>query len=256
MANSDIAKILQKIQPDVIFHLAAQTSSIISEEHPLVDVQTNMVGALNICEAMKVLASTKLIFSSSMAVYGTYFNNNSSGPQTEPSSLYGISKLASEHIFKRLYSYQKDIQIFRLFNVYGEGQNLENLKQGMVSIYSAMALKDKHIVVKGAPNRSRDFIHVSDVVDTFIQSIESAPLVGRDIIDIGTGKEIFVSEIVELIQQYCKDLFKIDTSVAYQDGFNEDILRSVTAKPIQYNIDFESGLKQFLIWCNSELSNE
>ena len=59
----------------------------------------------------------------------------------------------------------------RMFNVYGPGQDMKNLKQGMVSIYLAQALKNKRIVVKGSLNRVRDFIYIDDVVDAWFKDI-------------------------------------------------------------------------------------
>ena len=247
-----VSKLLD-LKPDVIFHLAAQTASIISEETPHVDVETNINGALNIYNAVMGLSDTTLVFTSSMAVYGAAFNEYGSGPQAQPSSIYGISKLASEFVFKRLSPYNKKFSILRLFNVYGEGQNLSNLKQGMVSIYAAMALKDKEILIKGGRNRSRDFVHVTDVVDALIDGMNHTT---NDIIDVGTGREIFVYEIVELIQQNCKQLFQYDIKAIYDKGFKEDILRSKATKPYKHSVDFERGLKSFLIWCNKEINND
>ena len=52
--------------------------------------------------------------------------------------------------------------ILRLFNVYGPGQNLTNLKQGMISIYCSYIL-NKKLIIKGSPERFRDFIYIDDV---------------------------------------------------------------------------------------------
>ena len=66
-----------------------------------------------------------------------------------PNSCYGISKIASEkylNVFKNKVPYLN----MRMFNVYGPGQNMLNLKQGMISIYLAQALTQKKIMVKGS----------------------------------------------------------------------------------------------------------
>ena len=59
-----------------------------------------------------------------------------------------------------------------MFNVYGPGQDLNNLRQGMVSIYLAQAIKSKKIIVKGSFKRIRDFIYIDDVVDIWIKSLK------------------------------------------------------------------------------------
>ena len=82
-----------------------------------------------------------------------------------PESFYGVAKLASEHYLRIYQQYGIEATNLRLFNVYGKGQNLDNLKQGMVSIYLAQMIRDKHIHIKGSPDRFRDFIHVDDVIE-------------------------------------------------------------------------------------------
>jgi UDP-glucose 4-epimerase len=71
-----------------------------------------------------------------------------------------------------------------MFNVYGPGQNLENLKQGMVSIYLAHLLQNKPIVVKGSLDRVRDFVFISDVVAAWQRALVR-PVQG--IFNLGTG---------------------------------------------------------------------
>ena len=64
-----------------------------------------------------------------------------------------------------------DYTIFRMFNVYGPGQDMNNLKQGMLSIFLAYALKGEKIIVKGDKNRFRDFIYIDDVVDVWCEAL-------------------------------------------------------------------------------------
>ena len=88
-----------------------------------------------------------------------------------PTSFYAVGKLASEH-YLRLYSkFGIKTTALRLFNVYGPGQNLKNLRQGMVSIYLAQAMKNRKVVVKGSGDRFRDLVYIDDVVDAFYKSL-------------------------------------------------------------------------------------
>ena len=63
-----------------------------------------------------------------------------------------------------------------MFNVYGPGQDLNNLKQGMVSIYLSQALNTKKIIIKGNQKRKRDFIYIDDVVEIWSRSIHMSKL--------------------------------------------------------------------------------
>ena len=84
-----------------------------------------------------------------------------------PKSFYGVGKIASEHYMRIYQQYGINSTALRLFNVYGPGQNLQNLKQGMVSIFIAQAIKTNSIHVKGSKLRFRDFVFIDDVVNAF-----------------------------------------------------------------------------------------
>ena len=80
-----------------------------------------------------------------MSVYGDLKKNKyDENLEPKPKSCYGISKLASENYLK-IFSKKINYINFRMFNVYGPGQDLNNLRQGMVSIYLAQALKIKKL---------------------------------------------------------------------------------------------------------------
>ncbi len=84
----------------------------------------------------------------------------------------------------------------RYFNVYGEGQNLENLKQGMVSIYLKQFFDDnfQEVEVKGSLDRFRDLIYIDDVVDITVETLNN-PKFKNQIVNVGTGKKTTVREI-------------------------------------------------------------
>ena len=116
---------------DCIFHLAAQTSGRISEEEPELDIDTNIKGLLNLLRWMKFSNNKRIIFTSSMAVYGDSDEAILENKVLSPLSNYGVSKITSEYYLKMYEQYGIKNTIFRLFNVYGCGQDLKNLKQGM-----------------------------------------------------------------------------------------------------------------------------
>lgn len=115
-----------------------------------------------------------------------------------PKSFYAVGKLASENYIK-IYNQQFNIDytILRYFNVYGPGQNLKNLKQGIVSIYFAQFInsKFKKVTVKGSKNRFRDLCYIDDVVEITIQAIKNKKFKNQ-IVNVGTGKKTTVKEII------------------------------------------------------------
>ncbi len=140
-----------------------------------------------------------------MSVYGEDGKKEqfSEEDRTEPKSFYAVGKLASENYLK---IFQREFGIeytaLRYFNVYGEGQNLENLKQGMVSIYLKQFFDDnfKEVEVKGSLDRFRDLIYIDDVVDITVETLNN-PKFKNQIVNVGTGKKTTVREILELIKK-------------------------------------------------------
>lgn len=230
---------------DEVYHLAAQTSSILSEKDPKEDITTNILGTLNVCEY--ALRSDSLItLASSMAVYGNGVVNVETPPA--PKSTYGITKLAAEHLVRKFFSTSDSYRISRLFNVYGPGQDLKNLNQGMLSIFSAMAITENAITVKGSKTRTRDFIHVNDVVNHWVSGQYFAKIT-----NVGTGKSTSVDELVTMIQHTLKPKA---IPVIYETGFREDVdtikcLDPVINDPISLS---NFGLNEFIEWAKGELN--
>ena len=82
-----------------------------------------------------------------------------------------------------------------MFNVYGPGQDLTNMRQGMVSIFLSQALQSNAILVKGSLDRFRDFIYIDDVVDCWLKGIELKELKNLTVNLISTVCADFVNDI-------------------------------------------------------------
>ena len=119
----------------------------------------------------------KLVYASSMSVYGQ--QPDAPTPETAIATqapAIGVGKLAAEQ-YLRIFAPQLPFIGFRMFNVYGPGQDMQNMRQGMVSIFLAQALNGTEIEVKGALDRYRDFIFIDDVVDIWVQALgNEAPI--------------------------------------------------------------------------------
>lgn len=199
--NMDLSEENQyKKLPDVdfyaILHLAAQSSGEISNEKPSLDLMSNALGTLLLLKWGAEKNINRFIYASSMAVYG----NVSKVPVPEetpcqPISFYGISKLAGEHYVQHFSMEGLNTTIFRMFSVYGPGQDLGNLKQGMVSIYMAYLLKGEPVLVKGSGKRFRDFVYIDDVVDAWMTALDNPKSFGK-IYNLGSGKKTLVEELI------------------------------------------------------------
>lgn len=250
-ADPKIIEELEREKFDAIIHIAGQSSGEISFEDPVYDLQTNGQSTIMLLNYARQSGCEKFVYASTMSVYGDH-NPPECNENTEliPESFYAIGKIASEN-YMRIYSKQFGITCtaLRLFNTYGIGQNMKNLKQGMASIYLAMAIKDHKIIVKGSKNRFRDFVYIDDVVDAFIKCLERSD--GYDVFNVCTGKPTMVEEVVGEI---CKQL-PYDVTVEYSEGTPGDQFGIYgNYKKIKENLewtpntDFQSGMDKMIKW--------
>jgi hypothetical protein len=139
----------------------------------------------------------------------------------------------------------------RFFNVYGVGQNMDNLKQGMASIYLALALKNKHITIKGTKERFRDFVYIDDVVDSVIKSINSEREKIFEAYNVSNARPVCVYEIIDIIEKTLP--FKvtheyIKGTPGDQMGIYGDFSKIEKDLGWRGIITFEEGMKKMIDW--------
>lgn len=186
---------------ETIFHFAAQTSTKISELNKIKDFKDNVITTQKLAQFATKINIKRIIFSSSMTVYGKFAENVNEKNALRPQSNYAKNKLKSEKILLKLKMKNIDIIITRLFNVYGPGQDFFNMNQGMISIYLAQAIKNKFIKVTGSLKRYRDFIYIDDLLNAFVLLLKFK---STEIFNIGSGKKTTVLEVLRIILKKLK----------------------------------------------------
>tara|TARA_Y100000992_G_C21273859_1_gene498672 strand:- start:5329 stop:6252 length:924 start_codon:yes stop_codon:yes gene_type:complete len=199
-SDNQLTDQLLKYQFDSIIHIAGQSSGEISFEDPERDLRDNALSTLNLLNFATKNNCRKFIYASTMSVYGDVPNHiiNESN-ETKPLSMYAVGKLASENYLRIYHNLGIRTVSLRLFNVYGPGQNMQNLKQGMISIYLSQVINDKKIVVKGSPDRFRDFVYIDDVVKVFNFFNKEYDFKSYENFNISTGIKTEVKELLEKI---------------------------------------------------------
>jgi len=184
---------------DVILHLAALISVPESVEHPLPYVRSNLVGTANILEAARS-GGGRVVFISSAAVYGE--PRTSPIPETHPTnptSPYGLTKASGEE-FARLYHrlYSLDVSIVRPFNIYSEDLKPDNPYAGVIAIFLRNARSGRALEVHGDGGQTRDFVHVSDVVQ-FLELLAGRKGSGETY-NCGTGTVTSILDLAEMVR--------------------------------------------------------
>lgn len=233
---------------DLVVHCAAQTGGYYSLIDPQKDCKWNSLGTLNVvdfCRKQKDIK--KVIYTSSMAVYGEGLNKTESD-MTDPISFYGASKLSGENYLQVLSNQTKiPFTVFRLWNTYGSGQDMENMHQGMLSIYLSQALKSETVEITGSPDRVRDFVHVSDVVRAIVLSIEKSET-DNQIYNLCSGIPYTSKEVIEKISKHLKKPLKIKQIQGYlgdqskSSGQNKKLLELGWSP--SYTLD--AGIQEFI----------
>lgn len=245
---------LEKVKFDAIIHMAAQSSGEISFENPIYDLQSNVESTLRLCDFALKDKCQRFIYASSMSIYGvvTELPVKENHP-CDPLSFYGVGKLASEKYLKIYGTKGLKSTSLRFFNVYGPGQNMGNLKQGMVSIYLAQLLNDDEIIVKGSLDRFRDLIYVDDVVDSVMLSLQSPKAVEK-IYNVGTGKRTTVKEILKHLMDLSgihKPVVAAGSTPGDMFGIYADISRIQNDLGFSPNYKLEEGLKLMIDWAKT-----
>lgn len=197
--DPDVYKVIPQEKYDAVYHIAGQSSGEISFDDPSYDLRTNAESTLVILKFCLTNGCNRLLYASTVSVYGEQPEMPvSESAITNPKSFYGVGKLASEHYLRIYQDYGINSTSLRLFNVYGPGQNLDNMRQGMVSIYLSQMLRTGGVHVKGSADRFRDLVYIDDVVQAFL-SCEFNSETHGEVINVATGIKTKVDELINLL---------------------------------------------------------
>jgi dTDP-L-rhamnose 4-epimerase len=223
--------VLADAAPDVVIHLAAETGTGQSLTEATRHAHVNVVGTTRMLDALasRNITPRRFVLSSSRAVYGegawadgagkvSYPGQRSAAmleagtwdfpglhalpfradtTQPHPTSVYGATKLAQEHILNAwALSFGSSVNVVRLQNVYGPGQSLSNPYTGIVSLFARLAKGNKSIPVYEDGAMLRDFVFIDDVARAILMA---ATTEGTGVLaDIGTGVSLSIADIARI----------------------------------------------------------
>jgi len=189
---------VDRIRPDVTFHLAALARIQPSIEDPIKWNDNNVNATLNLLVACNKAGVKKIVFSSSSSVYGDNKVPFKESQLPQPKNPYALSKYVCERwcqLFVELYG--MDITILRYFNVYGKRQVLEGDYATVIGIFINQMQNGKKLTIVGDGTQKRDFTYVKDVVRANVLASNKK---GFGIYNIGTGKTYKIKDVAKIIQ--------------------------------------------------------
>lgn len=187
--DADFEAVFRRVEPEVVFHLAAQIDVRRSVEDPLLDAEMNIASTIRLADAARRSGVRKVVHTSSG---GSIYGEPEQLPATEqlhvdPKSPYAASKVAGElylNVFRALYGLQTSF--IAPANVYGPRQNPFG-EAGVVAIFSRSLLDGKPTRVFGGGTNTRDYVYVGDVARAFY--LASGEKGDGERFNIGTGVE-------------------------------------------------------------------
>jgi UDP-glucose 4-epimerase len=204
---------------DCVYHLAARVIVPESVLYPREYNTVNVGGTVTLMEAMRDVGVRRVVFISSGTIYG----NQKTQPVREsnranPRSPYAVSKLAAEYYVRTIGAlWGIETVCLRVFNVYGPGQRLPLTNAPVIPYILRQALDNGTIVMHGSGEQTRDYVYIDDVVRAMVKAY-SVPDINRLIINIGSGKETSVEELVKKVLEITNAKPEIVTNLSHDSG--------------------------------------
>lgn len=188
---------------DIIFNFAGQVSRLISLENPELDIDINILGSINVLEAVKIHSpNAKVIFAGSRGQTGepVYLPVDEEHPDN-PNDIYGINKLTAEKYHKLYFDvYGLKTTVFRINNVYGPRCQIKHGHYGVLNLFIGWALQDLPLTVFGDGSQTRDYIYIDDLIEAFIKVMNNPGTDGQSF-QVGSGVETRFIDIVNIIRK-------------------------------------------------------
>lgn len=186
---------------DVVSHHAALKDVRKALVDPRQDAEVNVLGTLNVLRCAAEYSSGRFIFPSSAAIYGDpmVFPTPESAPMA-PISPYGISKAAGER-YCAFFAQQRGLAVvaLRYGTVFGPAATEES-EAGVITKFARQMLSDRHPVIFGDGEQTRDLIHVDDIVAANLLAAQGAPRPWA-VYNVGTGVETSVNDVCHILHQ-------------------------------------------------------
>jgi UDP-glucose 4-epimerase len=251
---------------DVIAHLAAQIDVRKSVEHPVLDAEINILGTLNLMEAVRLsgrMAMTRVVFSSTGgAIYGdAAIPPHVEDVPKEPDSPYAIAK----HSVEQYLSYYARVHglravAVRFSNVYGPRQDPHG-EAGVVAIFCGRLLAGQALTVFGDGNQTRDYVYVGDVADAMLRATQYDPPKGAGMnaraFNIGTGVPTSVVGLASTLMTVAGRTVPVEFAPARPGELQESSLtieKAAAELGWRPAVSLSQGLANTLAWTRQQAS--
>ncbi|MFZ7936455.1 NAD-dependent epimerase/dehydratase family protein [Bacillus thuringiensis] len=243
----EVQTTVKQIQPDYIFHLAADTEHSLQDDS-ISKIKTNIIGTANIMEAVKLVGCRKVINLGSSSEYGATLHPIIENTPLNPQEIYGITKAAAtqiaHHIAKRS---NINIVTLRPFNIFGEGAPPKNLFTYIIS----QLIQNKEVHLTHC-TQTRDYCYIENIVTGLILATTNTSI-KNEIFNIGSGEtyplKFFVEKIFQHFNSQRKPLYGyIPHSLYERPDVISDVRKIKENLNWEVTVSLEEGIKNTVDW--------
>lgn len=201
--KSQVLEVIQMVMPDYIFHLAAQSSVLLSWKEPTLTYNINVIGTINVLEVIRLLnLQTRILLIGSAEQYGAIREEDlpiKEELEIKPTNPYAVTK-ASQEMVAKMYvkAYGMSIIMVRAFNHIGPGQGsmfvISDFAKQIAEIDKGIR---EPIIFVGNLNAKRDFTDVRDIVRGYWMLVQKGKI--GEVYNIGSGKSYEIRQILDML---------------------------------------------------------
>lgn len=196
--ETQLEKKFKMIRPGFVFHLAAHHYIPYCNKNPVDAISVNISGTQHVVNMCEMFQIEKVFYASTAAVYGISAKPHSESELPDPMDIYGVTKYCGEKILS-LFHDRTNISVIigRLFNAIGKREtNPHVLPEIFRQLGNADFSGELHL---GNIHPKRDYIHAGDIAKAAYRTMITAKDKEMDIVNIGSGHELSVGEIVDMV---------------------------------------------------------
>ena len=245
-----LEKLFEQHDFTYVYHLAAYAAEGLSHFIRRFNYNNNLIGSVNLINACVNHGVKCMVFTSSIAVYGSGQSPLKEEMIPIPEDPYGIAKLAVEHDLRVSHEmFGLDYIVFRPHNVYGERQNIGDRYRNVVGIFMNQVLRGEPLTIFGDGLQLRAFTHVADVTPVIANSVD-VPAARNQVFNIGADTPYSVNDlalaVAEAMGSKCEVLHltpRNEVKVAFSDHTKARTILGAKAQT-----SFRDGIRATAEW--------
>jgi UDP-glucose 4-epimerase len=253
-----IDRIFKKYSFTYVYHLAAYAAEGLSHFIKRFNYNNNLIGSVNIINACVNYSVRCLVFTSSIAVYGSGEPPLREDMVPAPEDSYGIAKLAVEQELKISHEmFNLEYVIFRPHNVYGERQNVGDRYRNVIGIFMNQILRGEPLTIFGDGTQVRAFTHIDDIAPTIARCVD-VPAARNQVFNIGTDVPYAINDMAIVVAE----ALGAKTDVVHLDARNEvkiafsDHSKAEKIFGMQPQTTFQAGVRAMAAWVKTHGARE